>query len=206
MLLDNVAIGLLLFFPSTIETLCTRFKVPSDLQQKDTLVTALFAWSTTPGVYSKYEWRVPFTELASDSLELPKLESNRWDRTLRNNSMYHHAIRILKFPKVLADYMSRPNRPYCVWWSGGDGSPTECGLETTLLHSILERCHARNVGHKTDVRVVFVHIGALKTLHKLPALAERRSKRFEVQFFTYGTHESVMPEQWGIHEIYPLGK
>lgn len=206
MLLDNVAVGLLLVFPSTIESLCSRFKAPVDLREKGTLVAALFAWSITPNAYSKYEWRVPFTELASNSLDLPALEPDRRHRTLRNNSLYHHAIRILKFPKYLAEYMSMPNRPYCVWWSGGDGTTAEAGVETTMLHSILELCRAKNVGHKADVRAVFVHVGALKTLHRLPALAERRSKRFEVQFFTYGSHESVIPEQWGIREIYPLGK
>jgi hypothetical protein len=205
MLLDNVAVGLLLVFPSTMQFLCTRC-VPIDLQQNDTLVAALFRWSITPSAYSENEWRVPLMELESYPIDLPVLEPDRWDRSLRNNPLYHHAIRVLKFPKHLANYMSMPNRPYCVWWSGGDGTTAEPGVETALLHSILEQCRAKNVGHKADVRAVFVHIGALKTLHELPALAERRSKHFEVQFFTYGTHESVIPEHWGVHEMYPLGK
>jgi hypothetical protein len=112
----------------------------------------------------------------------------------------------IQFPHNLRDYMSQPQRTYCVWWSPGDGTTAAPGLETNLLHSIMKSCRAKNVGHKADVRVVFVHIGAVKTLHKLPALAERRSKRPEIHFYTYGTHVSVPREQWGVRAIYPLGK
>jgi len=115
------------------------------------------------------------------------------------------ALQYLEFPAGLQAYMSQPQRTYCVWWSPGDGTTASPGLETNLLNNIMKSCRAKNVRHKADVRVVFVHIGAVKTLHRLPALAERRSKRPEIHFYTYGTHVSVPREQWGIRAIYPLG-
>jgi hypothetical protein len=203
MFLEGSNVGILLVFPSAMESLSIQCKVPANLRQDDTLIAALFAWKITPKAYATYEWQKS-TSVATDRPRLPIPEGDRLGQTLRSNPQYHHAIRVLGFPKRIATYMARPNRSYCVWWLGGDGR-NEYGLETKLLHSVLQRCRAKDVGHKADVRAVFVHVGALKTLHKLPALAERRSKRFDVQFFSYGTHHSVIPERWGIHEIYPLG-
>jgi len=53
--------------------------------------------------------------------------------------------------------------------------------------------------------VIFVHVGALRTLNKLPALADRRCKRPEIQFITYGSHESVKPIFWGFEQVFPVG-
>lgn len=53
---------------------------------------------------------------------------------------------------------------------------------------------------------MFVHIGALSTLHRLSGLAKARNKQHSLQFITYGTHPTVHPSRWGIHEIFPLGK
>lgn len=101
--------------------------------------------------------------------------------------------------------MSLPNRTYCAWWSFEGGAEELSGLETKQLHGIMKACKAKNVGHKKDARVVFVHVGALQTLHQLPAFAERRCRRPEIHFYTYGTHMSVPRGRWGVHPIYPLG-
>jgi hypothetical protein len=79
-------------------------------------------------------------------------------------------------------------------------------METLLLYSIMEQCRAKYQNSASpDVRIVFVHIGALKTIHKFPSFVERCSKAQMVQFYTYGTHESIPPDEWGIREIYPCG-
>jgi len=205
--LDDAVAAFLLLFPPALGDLCRRFDVSSSLQQNSSLVAALIPWRLSPK-YQAYEWRKRFSthHLADETIFKPTLDAGRWSRSLRVKSHYHHALRILQFPKWLHDYMSQPNRAYCVWWESGDGTKKDQGLETTLLFSIMEQCRAKNVGHKADVRAVFVHVGALRSLHKLPALVERRSKRPEVNFYTYGTHESVPSERWGIHEIFPIGR
>jgi hypothetical protein len=204
MVLDLKVVGLLVIFSPGLETVLSRFQVPSDMQHGSPLLAALFGWALPSSVIRDYEWRPPLQDVAQIA-GLPILDAGRRDRTLRHKVMYHHALRILKFPDWLHDTMSMPNRPYCVWYEGGDDPSHAAGLETVLLNNILKYCGAKNVGYKTDVRAVFVHVGALRTLYKLPAFPERRSRRVELRFFTYGTHAAVAPERWGIREIYPLG-
>ena len=196
---------MLLVFPTSLEALCSRLRVPDSIKQDGGLATALFGWSPTVTSVRAYEWRGVLKNPERENAGISILDRDRRDRTIKNNCMHFYAFEILKFPDWLFQHMSMPNRPYCVWWENGDSTMSEKGFETTLLFSILNQCGAKDVGYKKDVRAVFVHVGALPTLHKLPAFAERRSKRFEVHFFTYGTHESVSPERWGVREIYPLG-
>ena len=112
-------------------------------------------------------------------------------------------IQALGFPEELRLFM--PQRAYCVWRDFSDGTPDIPGPETRFLHDIMKSCKAKDVGHEADVRVVFVHVGALKTLHRLLALAEWR-RRPEIRFYTYGTHPTVRHEDWGVCPIYPIGK
>jgi hypothetical protein len=178
--------------------LCRRFKVPGHLQQNDVLVSALFPW-LLPASKRKEESRQPYF---ADEVPSSTLDSRPREVTLKRCPAYHRALYILRFPRWLYDHMSR--RRYCLWWTPADGTK-ECGIETELLRSILTQCQASDVGHKAHVRIVFVHVGALKSLHKLPALAERRNKRPEIDFYTYGTHESVPSSRWGIRGIFRVG-
>lgn len=114
---------------------------------------------------------------------------------------YQRAAQVLKFPQLLAQWLSTSARGYCVW-SSPDG-PSD--METTLLKMVLGRCNAQDIGLDADARLVFIHVRALTSLDKIPRLNERRSKRPEVRFYLYGTHSSVSPERWGIREIFPLG-
>lgn len=188
--LDDAEVASLVVFPSTRQELWRRFKVPPDLQQVGSFVAALVPWSVGPAEYSGLDIQSSLAKFKTPEFRHPTSQ----------------ALQYLEFPHSLRAYMSQPQRTYCVWWSPGDGTTAAPGLETSLLHNIMKSCRAKNVGHKADVRVVFVHIGAVKTLHRLPALAERRSKRPEIHFYTYGTHASVPCEQWGVRAIYPLGK
>lgn len=176
-------------FPSTLQSLCRLFKVPSDMQQGGDFVAAVIPWTLSPSEHSEYG-----VHKSQITLELPEPKHPP-----------SHAIQLLEFPHDLRMYMSQPGRTYCVWWSPGDGTTANPGLETNQLHAIMKSCKAKHVGHKMDVRVVFVHVGALVTLHRLPALAERRGKRPEINFYTYGTHADVPRERWGVFPIYPLG-
>ena len=188
--LDDVEVASLVVFPSSLRDAWHRFKVPPNLQQTGTFLAALVPWTLTFAEYLSLDIQCSIAKFQNPEFKHPTSQ----------------AIRYLEFPDDLRTYMSLPQRTYCVWWSPADGTTAAPGLETNLLHSIMKSCRAKNVGHKADVRVVFVHIGAVKTLHKLPALAERRSKRPEIHFYTYGSHSSVPCEQWGVRAIYPLGK
>lgn len=188
--LDNADVACLVIFPSSLESIWHRFEVPLHLRRVGGLLAALIPWTMSRAEYSAHD-----IQSVPEPLEPP---------VFMQPSSY--AVQVLQFPDFLRTYMSQPNRAYCVWWSPGDGTTTAPGLETNMLHSIMKSCKAKNVGHKADVRVVFVHVGALESLHKLPALAERRSKRPEIHFYTYGTHAKIPRERWGVHAIYPVGK
>jgi hypothetical protein len=124
--------------------------------------------------------------------------------TLRKDPTYHRGLSVLGFPKWLYNEMSESR--YCIWNKDGDGSPSEPGFETRALTNVLDERQATNKGLKADVDFVFVHVGAIKTLNQLPALMERRMKRLDIQFVTYGTHHTIPPTRWGIRQIYPAGK
>ncbi|KAK0465307.1 uncharacterized protein EV420DRAFT_951890 [Desarmillaria tabescens] len=130
------------------------------------------------------------------------------------NAELQHALRILKYPPWLHDFLSRRPRDYCVWYEDdkqdvrGKHKPFDLkggNLETYWLAAILAQYGGVNKGYKADVEVIFVHIGAVKTLHKLMALVERRAKRPDILFVTFGTHQRVHPERWEFRRIYPIG-
>jgi hypothetical protein len=126
------------------------------------------------------------------------------ERILRKNPLYHRDLSVLGFPRWL--YKEVTESKYCIWNKDGDGPPGEQGFETRALIHVLDERRATNVGLKADVSFVFVHVGAIKTLCQLPALMERRMKRLDIQFVTYGTHHTIPPARWGIRHIYPAGK
>lgn len=199
-----------MLFPHVVGVLTKRFGVPVELHRKGNLVAALIPWALSPAQVAE-EWRRPYSATIPPDTQLEQtlLDRPRWDRSIRTKATYHHALRILKFPLWLHKFMSEEehDRSFCIWWEAGDGndSKREPGAETMMLSSIMAQCRAKNYGQKADARVVFVHVGALKTLHRLPRIVERRSKKPEVQFYTYGTHESIPRAYWGVREIYPCG-
>jgi hypothetical protein len=116
------------------------------------------------------------------------------------------AIQCLGFPRTLWEYMRAPHHPYVVWWFPSDGTTSTPGLETTLLLKILQACRAQKVeADDNRLRVVFVHVGALESLHRLSTITRMRQHP-EIHFFSYGSHPSIPSEQWGVRAIYPLGK
>ncbi|KAK0456325.1 hypothetical protein EV421DRAFT_48834 [Armillaria borealis] len=130
------------------------------------------------------------------------------------NAGLQHALRTLRYPPWLHDFLSHRPRDYCVWYDDdkqnmrGKQMPFDLkggNLETYWLATILEQYGGVNKGYKADVEVIFVHVGAVKTLHKVGALVERRAKRPDILFVTFGTHQRVHPERWGFRCIYPVG-
>ena len=176
-----------------------RLRVPLEFSQPDNLVVAILPWALSRAQLAN-ESRSPNLE---SHILLATLDSDRWTRSIRIKPGYQHALRILGFPEELHRYMH--DRLFCVWWSHG-ASSKNVGLETKLLHNIMEQARAKPAGYTNEARVVFVHVSALASLHKLPGLVERRSKRPHVHFYTYGSHENVFPSLWSVKEIYPCGE
>ena len=186
--------------------LATKFlKVPPGHASETPLQAALVPWELTAKEFCQAHWKARTSTLHPqlDPAFIPTLETA--GRIVVTQRRYHQALHILGFPKALYDFMSAPNHPYCIWSAPGDEATSGPGYETLLLKEILSTCASQEVGYKADARVVFVHVGALDKLHCLQALAERRAKRADVRFVTYGTHPNVSSERWGMREIYPMG-
>ncbi|KAJ7785978.1 hypothetical protein B0H16DRAFT_1488782 [Mycena metata] len=204
--LGNELVGHLLLFPPVMEILTkTLFRVPGDLlSTASSLIAVLLPWHSFPE-----ETRRPFGLLPSRA-EAPIPSLADWKKNMLK-AKYQLALRVLKFPVALHQWMSKPNRPYCVWVPPlEERKATSITVvtrdhETEFLMTVLKECGAKRVGFTAESRVVFVHVGALKSIRKMPALVERRRQAPGVHFYTYGTHETMHPEYWGITEIYPLG-
>ncbi|PIL29610.1 hypothetical protein GSI_08247 [Ganoderma sinense ZZ0214-1] len=208
--LDDSSVGLLLVFPAGHEISEKLLKVPPTLPSETPLQVALVPWELTTKEFRAVTWksRSPTLERTLDPAFAASLEAA--GRKVTTQRRFYQALHILGFPKSLYEFLfeTQSPRPYCIWNEPAETTSTGAvGYETSLLKEILGACSlARDMGHKADVRIVFVHVGALETLHVLPALAMRRMKQSELRFMTYGTHPSVPRERWGIREIYVLGQ
>lgn len=200
--------GILLVFPP-FEDLCKRLRIPEDLRQRNGLLVALIPLKTNSSKYwelQSHRRNQPPSQILPEEILL--LEN----RYLKGDSSYSRAVQILQCPVWLEETIGEaPKRTFCIWFAPFDGTQKNngkeitAGTETSALITILERANADNVGYKSDVWFVFVHIGALKTLHKFEAFSDRRVKRPELQFITYGSHPTVPKNRWGINEIYIMG-
>ncbi|KAJ7129997.1 hypothetical protein C8R43DRAFT_1208123 [Mycena crocata] len=194
--LDDKLKGHLLLFPPVQDPLIKVLRVPTEVASNSSLVAALIPWEEVK------DPRRPFSLLPARTLS-PTPSLTDWKKNM-NKSRYQLALRVLKFPPWLHEWMSKSNRPYCIWPPPNDRKYAP-DRETGFLVSILNECGAKRVGFKTEFRAIFVHVGAMKSIHKMPLLLERRSHTCSIRFYTYGTHETVHPEDWGIREIYPYG-
>ncbi|KAF9036485.1 hypothetical protein BDZ89DRAFT_463357 [Hymenopellis radicata] len=139
----------------------------------------------------------------------PKVVPSRYllPSHLHNHSL-QRSIEILKFPLWLHAYLSKRPRFYCVWSNyKASTKPSKSGEqhETKMLRDILQHYPGQDVGLKKDVNLVFVHVSAVKSLHKLPAYVERVWKRVDVMFVMYGTHYNVPSSSWSMKRIYRSG-
>ncbi|KZT21687.1 hypothetical protein NEOLEDRAFT_1181525 [Neolentinus lepideus HHB14362 ss-1] len=200
---NNVTLGVLLVFPSGMSKLTDMFKVPLDLRINNSLTAVLLPWRLTSEKYKKVGWqgegKLPVNDGRPDS-------GRAIVTAAKIPALVLQAIHLLNFPQWLYDHMVMRDskRPYCIW-NTYDRMSTKLCVETSALQVILKHCGASDVGLKADVRVVFIHVGSLDTIHKLPAFVERRCRRPEIQFVTYGTYENVPIGRWGVREIFPVG-
>jgi len=201
--LDDNIVGHTVFFPYSLGLGLFAAQPPAIYSKGDTLLVAILPY-TLSQEQIKAVPHTPTTQLR------PTLQHGQTAHSIMKNPQYQRAMKILNFPEDLRRFLSDPKylRPFTVW-SDSDSRPSsrkdQQSLETRLLLSILDKTKQRSASSKSDVRVAFIHIGSLHKIHKFPEFAERRTKAFHLQFYTYGTHYSVSPEMWGVREIYPCG-
>ena len=205
--MDDSQIGLLLILPTHSVNICRALEVPEQLRGTP-LIAILVPWKLTVEQYQKYEWQDAHGRLRPYDGEIaPELvdKLDTFGERVTTKSEIAQALRLFHFTAADQDFFKRSARRFCVWHSPADGRTTNPGFETKLLLELLGAWKAQNVGFKQDVRVIFVHVGAISSLHKLEAIALRRSRQPELRIYSYGTHPSVHPSRWGVRELYPVG-
>ena len=180
------------------------------MAEDELLQIALLPWELLAKEFRTLNWkpRYPTKTMSLDDGFTKAITAEGHRAAVARRSFYQ-AVHILEFPRAVYEYIrakDRPNDcPHCIWYNDSDSSFSDAGYETKLLRKILAVARSDDVGFKADVRVIFVHVGSLSTLQNLIALAERRMKRPEIRFITYGTHPSVPRNRWGVRDIYPVG-
>ncbi|RDB28456.1 hypothetical protein Hypma_015299 [Hypsizygus marmoreus] len=164
-----------------------KYNTFTEFDKAGSLVAALVPYALAPTQVSK-TWRMPPGVYLSSNTDVEAAIAD-------------------EFPLWLHKFMSEEShsRSFSVWWDGGDGSKRRPAMETHMLHSIMEQCRAKKRRNVAEARVLFVHVGAIKTLHKLPGFLDFCSSSPHIQFYSYGSHESIPPKYWCVREIYTCG-
>lgn len=204
--MDGAELALLFIFSPSLDALCRFLRVPEHLRQNSQnthVLVALLPWLISSAKYIKGTTRNR-VDKTIQQLSTPSGQSkDSRRRILREAAM---AIDLLSIPRELLDFMQFPNRKYCIWSFPADGAALNPGFETRQLKYVLDKTKAMSVSLDAEARVIFIHVGALKTFHELSSVVTKRRDAPEVRFFTYGTHESVPSSRWGMREIFPLGE
>lgn len=209
MRLDNNDIGQIFCFPFLLHTYF-NIDLPPSMNLKDgDMVMAILPYALDTEDLDKNLWtqpvdrtqhRLPYT--------YPRIPSGQ---ALREHPYHYHlAISMLNFPMDLLDYVAHPvyKRPYTVW-SGKEAllkHNERRGLEIKLLDFLLDHAKAQRASSRTNVRIIFIHVSALRSIQHLPEFVERRANYAFVQFYFFGTDPSIHPTLWGVKEVWPCGK
>lgn len=110
---------------------------------------------------------------------------------------------VLSFPENLSLRLN--NKPCTIFTTPGDQALP--GHETRSLITILESAPGCKIVPLLtgNARFIFIHVSSWGMLHKLPGLVDRRLRRPDIQFYTYGSDPSIERKRWGVHEVFPLG-
>ncbi|KAJ6611277.1 hypothetical protein B0H10DRAFT_1953154 [Mycena sp. CBHHK59/15] len=180
---DGEVVGYLLFFPHTMETLLRRMKVPVDLHTPG---------ACSPPTEPRLHYRRHFNRF-EEKMERVLLSPKSWSTSLRLERAYHIGLRLMKLPKDMHDLTFK--HPSIVWYRGCEGDARVCDLDTKHLLQVLKKSEAGVVSAQEQAAdIIFIHVGAIKNIHILPHLSQRRL-RPHTRFCTYGTDEKV-PETY----------
>jgi hypothetical protein len=113
------------------------------------------------------------------------------------------ALHVLVFPDPLFKRIA--HKECAVFTTAADKESP--GPDTVALDRILRNTPGCKIVTVLDgdARIIFIHVAAWGLLHRLVGLVDRRRRRQDVQFYTYGSDPTVEPKHWGVHEVFPIG-
>ncbi|KAJ7496911.1 hypothetical protein FB451DRAFT_1209241 [Mycena latifolia] len=198
---DNKILGYLVFVPPTATALADYLGVPPHLRQPGCLIAALLFFPTT--AVAPPDGRCPrhFTQKFDRMKPALPFSDARWRKSIRVERPYQLGLRIVRLPADVQRFVYA--HASAVWFERVPGAAQD--TDTTHLLAILKKSKVGVVPPaEPSAQIVFVHVAALRNIHNLPHLAQRRL-RPEVWFCTYGTHPTVPRGRWGFRHIYLLG-
>ncbi|EEB97290.1 hypothetical protein MPER_03428 [Moniliophthora perniciosa FA553] len=183
--LDGMYAANIIVAPSNIRALLQRLSVPLDLNNDAPLFAVLATWAL-PREKRAEDWRLPFKDRlhlaeqmkALDTEQDPAFRSAMWDEGGEERKPnLRMAVRILRYPKWMHDHMGLGNeRQYCIWPPHAQRDAT-MEMEVLDLTTIMKEY--QNAEYKdlteTNVRVVFIHSRARKTIENIQNLIEWRA-------------------------------
>ncbi|KAJ7125114.1 hypothetical protein C8R44DRAFT_874952 [Mycena epipterygia] len=199
-LFDGDTIGCLIFLPPSAKSMLGYLGHPRDLCQPGSLIAALLFRTPPVEQYRRAKFSVEFARL--ERTEPVLLPRDQWRKSLQIEPAYQLALRIIRPPKHIQKFAY--THASVVWFqrTPDDVFPDK---DTEHLRAILKKSKVGIVSpNDPSAEIVFVHVAAMRNIHNLPLLGQRRL-RPEVRFCLYGTHESIPIDRWGFREIYLLG-
>ncbi|KAF7362237.1 hypothetical protein MVEN_00569900 [Mycena venus] len=198
---DGRDLGIMLFVPPTTTRLLHRLQTPQELCHGTGLVVILLYFR------DPYPFEEPCKKnalpLLKRRVERALFTPEQWRQSLQKERDYHVSLRIIQLPKTIREYVH--NHASTVWDKCTSGGDDREDRDTRHLLRVLTKSRVGVVPPADpSADVIFIHVGALKNVHNLPHLAQRRL-RPNVRFYLYGTHETVPPSRWGFRDIYQLG-
>ena len=200
----------MIVFPSSMTDICNLLRLHITNLRSGALVIAILPWSSLPSRYKELKLTAPKRRPPISQLGVDKSITPASDPRLSRK-----AVDMTKSMGVSEEFIKYMyGCDFCVWVEPVEKAPKDYGKifikplreDTTMLLQFLSEIRAVNVGYKSDLGAVFVHVGAISMLRRLPAFVDRLLKRPDVRFYTYGWHEREHPRQWGIRQIFPIGR
>ncbi|KAF8591974.1 hypothetical protein K439DRAFT_618242 [Ramaria rubella] len=195
--LNDEKVATMFVFPASLALLWDLLDIPLKLRHISGLLVAIGFQIFTPhkGKLGRFmesycpDWKTHAT------LDAP-LDAN-------GSHDYNRALLALKFPDTV---FRRIAQKECALFT----TPADQefpGPDTLALKTVLRNAPGcKIVPHLTgSARFIFIHVSAWNILHKLPGLVDRRLRRPDVQFYTYGFDATVDQKYWGMHEVFPIG-
>ncbi|KAJ7148940.1 hypothetical protein C8R43DRAFT_952183 [Mycena crocata] len=203
---DEKTIGHLVFIPTSAKSLLAQLGIPPSLPL--TAGPSLIAVLPPKKPYRHFP-RFNLSALKTTrELELEANSPGSWRKSLHLNPAYHIALRILQPPPQFRQFVF--DNLCAVWplYTRSDGNSQLGADDRDLLLCLLEKSTPGIGGvvpaMDPGARVVFIHVSALRNIHNLPLLAQRRLNP-KVILCLYGMDPAVPRSRWGFREIYPIG-
>ena len=185
-------------FPASFRQLWDQLDVPPKIRQGQDLLVAIG--------FQVYE-------PARGALGIPiETYSSKWntdgkdDGLIENRSVIcNRALQALSFSDTL--FKRIDNKVCAIFPTITDTPLAELDPDTMALTTVLSSAPGCKMASVLagEARFIFIHVGAWGALHKLVGLVDRRLRRQDVQFYTYGSDPTVEPKYWGVQQVFLTG-